>query len=125
MNDEGLQIIVNSRYLPEHSSPTEKRWFFAYRVRILNEGPMAAQVQRRHWIITDGHGQTEEIEGAGVIGATPWLPPTSAFEYTSYCPLSTPSGAMHGSLLCTRDDGSEFTIEIPPFDLLSEHVLLN
>lgn len=125
MSDPGLQIVVNSRYLPEHSSPSERRWFFAYRVRILNEGPMAAQVQRRHWIITDAHGETEEIEGAGIIGATPWLPPTAAFEYTSYCPLSTPSGVMHGSLLCTRDDGSEFTVEIPPFDLLSANVLLN
>jgi len=125
MSDPGLQIVVNSRYLPEHSSPNDKRWFFAYRVRILNEGPMAAQVQRRHWIITDAHGETEEIEGAGIIGATPWLPPTAAFEYTSYCPLSTPSGVMHGSLLCTRDDGSEFTVEIPPFDLLSANVLLN
>ena len=125
MSDPGLQIVVNSRYLPEHSSPNERRWFFAYRVRILNEGPMAAQVQRRHWIITDAHGETEEIEGAGIIGATPWLPPTAAFEYTSYCPLNTPSGVMHGSLLCTRDDGSEFTVEIPPFDLLSANVLLN
>ncbi len=125
MSDPSLQIVVNSRYLPEHSRPSERRWFFAYRVRILNEGPMAAQVQRRHWIITDAHGETEEIEGAGIIGATPWLPPTAAFEYTSYCPLSTPSGVMHGSLLCTRDDGSEFTVEIPPFDLLSANVLLN
>ena len=70
MSDQGLQIVVNSRYLPEHSSPSQKRWFFAYRVRILNEGPLPAQVQRRHWIITDAHGETEEVEGAGLVGAT-------------------------------------------------------
>jgi ApaG protein len=123
--DQSILITVNSRYLPDHSNPEGKRWFFAYRVRIVNQGPLPAQVQRRHWIITDGNGVSEEIEGEGIIGATPWLPPSAAFEYTSYCPLSTPSGMMRGSLLCSRDDGQEFTVEIPPFDLLSVEVLLN
>jgi ApaG protein len=125
MAEQGLDISVNAQYLPDHSEPSARRWFFAYRVRILNQGPMAARVQRRHWVITDGHGDTEEVEGAGVIGATPWLPPSAAFEYTSYCPLSTPSGMMRGSLLCSRDDGSEFSVDVPPFDLLSAEVLLN
>ena len=125
MAEQGLDISVNAQYLPDHSEPSARRWFFAYRVRILNQGPLAAQVQRRHWVITDGNGDTEEVEGAGVIGATPWLPPSAAFEYTSYCPLSTPSGMMRGSLLCSRDDGSEFTVEVPAFDLLSAEVLLN
>jgi len=125
MTQQGLEINVDAHYLPDHSQPDARRWFFAYRVRILNQGPLAAKVERRHWIITDGHGATEEVEGPGIIGATPWLPPSAAFEYTSYCPLSTPSGMMRGSLLCTRDDGSEFTVQIPPFDLLSSDVLLN
>ena len=78
MAEQGLDISVNAQYLPDHSEPSARRWFFAYRVRILNQGPLAAQVQRRHWVITDGNGDTEEVEGAGVIGATPWLPPSAA-----------------------------------------------
>ena len=125
MSDSGLEISVHAHYLAGHSDPSAKRWFFAYRVRILNQGPFAAKVQRRHWIITNAVGETEEIEGEGIIGATPWLPPSAAFEYTSYCPLSTPSGMMHGALVCSRDNGETFSVTIPPFDLLSAEVLLN
>jgi ApaG protein len=81
-------------------------------------------VQRRHWVITDARGEVEEVEGPGIVGATPWLPPTAAFEYTSFCPLPTASGSMRGSLLMTRDDGSQFDVEVPPFELLSDQTML-
>ncbi len=122
---KGVRIQIKSVFVPERSSEDDDYYFFAYRVRISNVGEEMVQLVSRHWVITDGNGDTEEVEGAGIIGATPWLPPSAAFEYTSYCPLSTPSGMMHGSLLCSRDDGSEFTVEVPPFDLLSAEVLLN
>ena len=125
MADHGLRVTVNSQYLPDHSDPAQRRWFFAYRVRILNEGALPAQVQRRHWIITNGKGDVEEVEGEGVVGATPWLPPSAAFEYTSYCPLGTASGMMSGSLLCTRDNGENFSVTIPPFELLSEQAYVH
>jgi ApaG protein len=123
-DSSGIVIHVSSRFLPEHSRPEAKRWFFAYRVRIVNEGHQPATVQRRHWVITDARGQVEEVEGAGIIGATPWLPPTAAFEYTSFCPLPTPSGSMCGRLAMSRDDGSEFEVEIPPFEMLSDEAMV-
>jgi len=125
MRKDSLRVSVESHYLPHHSDPEGRRWLFAYRVRIQNMGDTAATVQRRRWLITDGRGETEEVEGPGIVGATPWLPPTAAFEYTSYCPLSTPTGMMHGHLTCSRDDGSEFDVPIPPFDLVSAPSLVN
>ena len=119
---QGLQT-VKSRYLPEHSLEPKALVLCTgahpQREAAARSGPAAAL------IITDAHGETEEVEGAGLVGATPWLPPTAAFEYTSYCPLNTPTGVMHGTLLCTRDDGSEFKVHIPPFDLLSADTFLN
>ena len=51
----------------------------------------------RHWHITDGTGRVEEVRGAGVVGEQPELNPGDSYQYTSGCPLSTPSGIMVGS----------------------------
>jgi ApaG protein len=76
------------------------------------------QLLRRHWIITDGHGHVEHVEGPGVVGETPVLKPGARFRYTSFCPLPTSMGAMEGTFLMRRlDDGSTFDARIVPFSL--------
>ncbi|MBM64690.1 MAG: Co2+/Mg2+ efflux protein ApaG [Myxococcales bacterium] len=122
--EHGIVVTARAQYIPEQSDPAQHRWFFAYRVRILNQGHFPARVLRRHWIISNARGEVEEVEGDGIIGATPWLPPTAAFEYTSFCPLPTPNGMMRGGLAMARDDGQEFNVEIPVFELVSSEELL-
>ena len=34
----GIRIEVLAQYVPERSEPSEKHWFFAYRIRVSNEG---------------------------------------------------------------------------------------
>ena len=123
MAEQGLDISVNAQYLPDHSEPSARRWFFAYRVRILNQGPLAAQVQRRHWIITDGEDAVEEVKGPGVIGEQPRLEPSQSFEYTSACPLSTPVGTMQGTYQMVLSNGEGFDAEIAPFTLAAPNAL--
>jgi ApaG protein len=116
---EGIRVRVQSLYVPDRSSPIDDRYFFAYTITISNESASTAQLRTRHWIITDGRGDVEEVRGDGVIGEQPRLAPGQSFEYTSGCQLTTPIGTMHGTYRFWRDDGSYFDAEIAPFSLCS------
>ena len=114
---EGIRIQVRTAYLAEKSAPTQGRYFFAYRVRITNTGNEAAQLISRRWVITDATGEVETVEGPGVVGEQPVLEPGQTFEYTSFCPLKTPFGSMHGYYAMTRSGGEQFRAVIAPFHL--------
>lgn len=113
----GIRVDVTSTYVAERSAPARGEYFFAYRIRIANEGEEPARLVSRHWIITDGNGRVEEVRGAGVVGQQPRLEPGQAHEYTSFCPLKTPIGAMRGTYQMVRDDGATFDAEIAEFSL--------
>ena len=113
----GIQVIVDSSYVPERSQPAQGRWFFSYRIHITNNGTVPVQLINRHWVITDAHGRVEEVRGPGVIGEQPVLPPGDSFEYTSFCPLATPFGTMEGSYEMVTGDGERFWAKIGRFTL--------
>ncbi len=115
----GVRVQVTPAYLPERSAPEQGRFLFSYRIRITNQGDRTVRLLRRHWVITDGRGRAEEVEGAGVVGETPVLRPGASFEYTSFCPLPTPFGTMHGTYLMRAEDGTEFDAEIGQFTLVA------
>jgi ApaG protein len=113
----GVRVQVQSTYVPERSSPRESHYFFAYRVRVSNVGEETVQLVSRHWLISDGEGQVEHVQGPGVVGEQPVLEPGESFEYTSFCPLHTPIGSMHGSYQMVTAGGARFDAEIAPFSL--------
>jgi ApaG protein len=113
----GISVTVTPRYMPEESSPDHGRYFFAYTVEIINTSLDRVQLRARHWLITDGHGQVQEVRGAGVVGEEPVLGPGESFSYTSGCPLTTPSGTMQGSYLMETASGETFDAAIPAFSL--------
>ena len=88
----GVTIRVSVSYLPEQSEPQRGRWFWAYHVRIENEGVQAVRLMTRHWIITDGRGARHSVEGEGVVGEQPLIAPGESYDYVSGCPLATPTG---------------------------------
>jgi ApaG protein len=114
---QGIRVSVESQYVPEQSLPRKNHYVFAYRVTIANEGAETVQLRTRHWVITDGEGDTQEVRGDGVVGEQPILRPGEKFEYTSGCVLSTPRGSMHGSYQMHREGGEWFDAEIAPFPL--------
>jgi ApaG protein len=116
-----IRVTVEPIWLEEHSSPEENRFVWAYRVQIENLGGETVQLKTRHWIITDARGQVEHVRGPGVVGKQPRLAPGEAFEYTSGCPLSTPSGFMGGTYRMVTADGETFDIDVPTFSLDSPH----
>lgn len=118
-----ITVMVLPVYVEDQSDPSENRYVWAYHVRVENNGTMTVQLMNRHWIIADGHGRMHEVQGEGVVGEQPVLEPGDAFEYTSGCPLSTPSGIMRGSYGLVDEDGNAFDVEIPAFSLDSPFAL--
>jgi ApaG protein len=112
---EGIRVVVRSAYVADQSLPAAKRYVFSYTVRIVNEGTEEAQLRTRHWVITDGDGNVEEVRGPGVVGQEPRLKPGEQFEYTSGCVLKTPRGQMRGEYQMHRSNGRVFDATIAPF----------
>ncbi|WP_299439535.1 Co2+/Mg2+ efflux protein ApaG [uncultured Rhodospira sp.] len=117
-----IRVTVQPIYLEDQSEPDEGHYVWAYQVVIGNEGTESVQLMRRHWLITDANGFIRDVEGAGVVGVQPVLEPGEVFEYTSGCPLSTPSGFMQGTYAMRwTETGEMFDVEIPAFSLDSPH----
>jgi ApaG protein len=108
---------VRARFDAERSNPSASQWFFLYTIQIANEGHETVQLLSRHWIITDGTDQIQEVKGPGVVGEQPVLAPGERFEYTSGCPLTTPFGSMQGTYQMVSAQQEKFEVEIAPFTL--------
>ena len=112
-----IEVLVEPEFLPERSSPENRQFFWAYSIVIVNEGSETVQLKTRHWIITDGLGQQQEVRGEGVVGEQPVIGPGERYEYTSGVPLTTPSGFMTGSYQMVTESGEKFDLAIPLFSL--------
>ena len=117
-----ITVRVSVSFLPEQSEPGKGRWFWAYHVRIENDGRQAVQLVSREWVISDGRGTQHQVRGEGVVGEQPVLEPGGSFDYVSGCPLGTPTGAMEGRYFMIAADGSSFPVEIPRFPLIAPAV---
>jgi len=117
-----IRVRCESFFVPERSNLQEDIYYFGYRIRITNEGTEPAQLISRHWIITDGIGQVEEVRGPGVVGEQPRLDPGEMFEYTSACPLRTRCGSMRGTYRMVKDDGTTFKADIAPFGMVVPYI---
>ena len=117
MSSPELRCSVVTRFLHEQSSAADDVYAFAYTITIRNTGEVTAQVIGRHWVITHGSGQVEEVRGLGVVGQQPLLRPGEHFEYTSWTRITTPRGSMRGELLCMTDEAEPFEAIVEPFAL--------
>ena len=116
-------VSAQTQYLADQSDEAAGRYVFAYTISIRNTGNVAAQLISRHWLITDGRNQVQEVRGLGVVGAQPLLKPGESFEYTSGTALATPVGTMRGSYQMVAEDGTQFEAPIPEFTLSVPRVL--
>ncbi len=114
---QGIRVQAQAFYVPERSRPEDSYYFFAYTIRISNQGLEPAQLLTRHWIISGPDGPVGEVRGDGVVGEQPNLRTGESFEYTSFCPLQTPLGSMHGTYQMVRPSGELFDAEIAAFTL--------
>jgi ApaG protein len=119
MSDPRYQIDVSvvTRFLKEQSDPENDRFAFAYTITVQNNGSVTAKLMSRHWLITNGDGQVEEVRGAGVIGQQPLIEPGKSHTYSSGAVISTKVGTMQGTYQMFAEDGKRFDAIIAPFRL--------
>ena len=112
-----IEIAVEPFYLEEQSDPDDSRYVWGYRIVIANHSRHAVKLTHRYWNITDQNGQVDEVSGPGVVGDQPRILPGGVYEYSSGCPLDTPSGMMFGHFRMETDDGDSFNAAVPAFSL--------
>ncbi|MDH5387016.1 MAG: Co2+/Mg2+ efflux protein ApaG [Gammaproteobacteria bacterium] len=122
-NTNNIFVEILPAYLAEQSDPSNDHYVFSYTVTIRNDGKNPARLLTRHWVITDGDGQVQEVRGEGVIGEQPYLSPGEDFKYTSGTFMNTPVGTMRGSYQMITDTGELFEANIPNFTLAVPNTL--
>ena len=124
---DGIRVQAAAQFLPGESDPDRGRFIFVYRIRITNDSERTAQLISRHWIIIDGNGRREDVQGDGVVGKQPILSPGETFEYTSYCPMRTEWGTMEGSFAFVDELGEPFQAAVGRFYMATsaENVILS
>ncbi|MEZ4814137.1 MAG: Co2+/Mg2+ efflux protein ApaG [Bdellovibrionota bacterium] len=115
----GVKISVWPAFDEENTKRNNAIFVYSYTVKIENNGKDMVQLLNRHWIIRDAFGQVDEVKGPGVIGKQPILQPGENFEYTSFCPLKTPTGSMEGSFEMRDSLNQKFEAAIGRFELKS------
>ena len=118
-----IEVTVDPYYLDEQSDPDDSRYVWGYTVVISNKSVLAENLDNRYCQITHENGQVDEVSGPGVIGEQPHLKPGDSYEYSSGCPLDTPSGLMFGHYEMQAETGEVFTVDIPAFSLDSPGLL--
>jgi ApaG protein len=118
---KGIRVRVRPQFLEGQSDPNSGRYCWSYTILIENGSSDTVTLRTRHWDITDANGHKQTVRGDGVVGEQPVLQPGAAFEYTSGCPLPTPSGIMVGSYGMESTTGDIFDIAIPAFSLDSPY----
>jgi len=116
---EQVTVSAESAYQELYSEPVKQRYVYAYRIVIENESLRPVQLLSRAWEVIDATGARRKVEGEGVVGQQPVIPPGQSHEYTSWVQFETPIGAMRGSYVMHRIDrsGEEelFQVEVPKF----------
>ncbi|MDH5413085.1 MAG: Co2+/Mg2+ efflux protein ApaG [Flavobacteriaceae bacterium] len=120
----GIKISVKTNF--EGTSYQNYRMYFSfsYSITIENQSNDSVQLISRHWKIFDSLNNVEIVEGEGVIGKKPILPPKKTYTYSSYCNLTSPSGSMRGFFnMINFTSTKNFRVYIPSFQLTVPAIL--
>ena len=114
-----VSVTATSEYIKERSDPSIPLYLFSYHINIVNNEKIDIKLMRRHWDIIDGNGNTNTVNGDGVIGKQPLISPGENFRYSSFCPIPTDFGIMKGFYIVTDIKNQEYKIDIPAFNLIA------
>jgi len=115
---KGIKISVISRFEGMLINRQRECCTFSYTITIENQSKAPVQLLSRYWVIKDSLKPPEIVEGDGVIGVRPLLPPGEKHTYSSGCLLQSPIGAMEGYYIFRNPETyQKFRIPIPLFKL--------
>ncbi|MSU36375.1 MAG: ApaG domain [Pedosphaera sp.] len=113
---EGLRVTVDRlvyrRLTPEQAPEPH---LFVYFITIHNDSKLAVTIKGRKWVVIHDDGNTLVVEGDGVVGETPLIPPGGRFGYNSQHILSTRSAVAEGAYLGVDENGRRIMTRIPKF----------
>src|SRR5476649_85808 len=99
------------------SLPEDKPHAFVYYITIRNGSDRTVTLLGRKWVIDNGGGNRQVIEGDRIVGETPRLAPGEEFSYNSHHVTGCDAhviGSFHG----VDESGSKVHVLLPPFDLI-------
>tara|TARA_R110000737_G_scaffold21837_3_gene40387 strand:+ start:863 stop:1249 length:387 start_codon:yes stop_codon:yes gene_type:complete len=117
---EGVQVTVYAQYRPDLTNVEEGRFFFNYRVEIINNNNFKIQLLHRDWYIFDSLKESNFVSGAGVVGEQPFLLPNEHFVYTSGAELASDIGYMKGFYTFKNIANDVFfQVHVPIFQMIA------
>lgn len=91
---------------------------FVYFLTIHNRSPRTITIKGRKWVVSNACGNTVVVEGDGVVGQTPTLPPGGDFSYNSQHFIESKHASAEGSYLGLDETGQRVLVRIPRFEMI-------
>jgi ApaG protein len=104
-------------FQPQAPAPIDRPYCFVYFITIHNDTDQAVTIKGRKWVVTNSDGEITAVEGEGVVGQTPEIPPGGSFSYNSFHLLDTPNAVAQGSYLGIDAQGRRVLTRIPKFEM--------
>lgn len=115
----GLRVTVDRVvYNPSADAPADRPHCFIYFITIHNETDQPVTIKGRKWVVTNDSGEVMALEGEGVVGETPTIPPGDSFSYNSFHLLGTKSAVAEGSYVGLDALGRKVLTRIPKFRMV-------
>lgn len=115
---EGLHVTVDKVvYAPHLPGTPEQPHSFVYFISIHNDSEVTVTIKGRKWVVRDGNGGVVAVEGDGVVGEFPVIPPGERFSYNSRHLLGTRTGEAEGAYLGIDELGRRVITRIPRFTM--------
>ena len=108
-------------YQPQAATPPDRPFCFVYFITIHNDTDDAVTIKGRKWVVTNAAGEITAVEGEGVVGETPEIPPGGSFSYNSFHLLDTHTASAQGSYLGIDARGRKVLTRIPKFEMTVPH----
>lgn len=115
----GLRVTVDRVvFNPNAQTPADQPYCFVYFITIHNDSEVSVTIRGRKWVVRGDDGEYLSVEGAGVVGQTPFLQPGESFSYNSHHLLRTKSAWAEGAYIGLDSDGRAVYTRIPRFEMV-------
>lgn len=113
---KGLKVEVDDVvYMASLDAPEDKPHPFVYFITIRNDSSEVVTILGRKWVVREGL-EVVVVEGEGVIGQTPAIPPGECFSYNSYH-VTKLDAVAQGAFFGQTSSGERVFVRIPEFVL--------
>ncbi|MGE3311444.1 MAG: Co(2+)/Mg(2+) efflux protein ApaG [Limisphaerales bacterium] len=115
----GLRVTVDRvAFNPNAQTPADRPYCFVYYITIHNDSDVTVTIKGRKWVVRSDDGEILTVEGAGVVGQTPFLQIGESFTYNSHHLLRTKSATAEGAYIGLDSEGRAVVTRIPKFEMI-------